>query len=542
MKQYSVLLVDDEEEVFQIMMKKMDWEGMGFSIAGYARNGMEALEMAENLQPDVVMTDIKMPYMDGLTLSRKLKEMYENIRIIIFSGFDEFEYAKEAIKIEAEEYILKPINSSELQEVFSRVKNSLDKELCEKRSIEKLRRYYSESLPLIQESFYVSLLEGRADAKQLEKYESEYQIDMKGPYYAVTILHISSHENDDDEQQMESVLMTFSVQKYAEEQFSKNWRVKSFVYLGDIVLLCQMNGTESITAYTDAADRFCRMAKRVCNAEVTAGIGQVCSSVGQLPASFSGAQDALAYRVLYGRGKAISITETDPKENDGPGDIHWEEPIMTNILKQIKIGGRGCLGESIKEFTSGLTGSHVSLQQYRMIMMEFLAELYRFANDNNIQAEDVFGRDTDLYKRVLEMEPEQLEQWISSVCSDIQERISNERRDTTKSFVLRACEYVKENYSDKDMSTDTVCAHLNLSAAYFSTLFKKETGTTFINYLTDYRMERAEEMLTGDSEKTYIIAEKAGYADPNYFSYVFKKKFGVSPSKYRQEHTGTAAD
>ena len=118
MNQYTVLLVDDEEEVFQVIMKKLDWESMGFSIAGYARNGVEALEMAEELQPDVVMTDIKMPYMDGLTLCKKLKELYQKVKVIIFSGFDEFEYAKEAIKIEAEEYILKPINSNELREVF----------------------------------------------------------------------------------------------------------------------------------------------------------------------------------------------------------------------------------------------------------------------------------------------------------------------------------------------------------------------------------------------------------------------------------------
>lgn len=119
MNQYTVLLVDDEEEVFQVIMKKLDWESMGFSIAGYARNGVEALEMAEELQPDVVMTDIKMPYMDGLTLCKKLKELYQKVKVIIFSGFDEFEYAKEAIKIEAEEYILKPINSNELGKYLS---------------------------------------------------------------------------------------------------------------------------------------------------------------------------------------------------------------------------------------------------------------------------------------------------------------------------------------------------------------------------------------------------------------------------------------
>lgn len=138
MSLYSVMLVDDEEEVIQIIMKKLDWASMGFQIVGYAHNGAEALELAEECQPDVVMTDIKMPYMDGLELSRRLKERYPSIRIIIFSGFDEFEYAKEAVHLEVEEYMLKPINSDELTECLKRVKNSLDLEREEKLNVQKL--------------------------------------------------------------------------------------------------------------------------------------------------------------------------------------------------------------------------------------------------------------------------------------------------------------------------------------------------------------------------------------------------------------------
>ena len=170
MSQYSVLLVDDEEFVFEVMMKKLDWEALGFTIAGYAKNGVEALEMAEEMAPDVVMTDIKMPYMDGLTLAKKLKSQNPAIKIIIFSGFDEFEYAKEAIKVEAEEYILKPIDSEELAEVFTRIRHALDKELDEKRNVDKLQEYYLNSLPMLQENFYLSLIEGRIEKELIHKF------------------------------------------------------------------------------------------------------------------------------------------------------------------------------------------------------------------------------------------------------------------------------------------------------------------------------------------------------------------------------------
>ena len=205
---YSVLLVDDEEDVIQIIVKKLDWEAMGLKIIGHAANGVEALELAEELQPDIVMTDIKMPYMDGLTLCRKLKELSRTIRVIIFSGFDEFEYAKEAIKIEAEEYILKPINSNELREVFERIRTNLDRELDEKRNIEKLRAYYMESLPVLQENFYTSLIEGRIPASEIEKYLKQYQIPWSGPYYVATILHIST---PDPQLELDPFLLGMSV-------------------------------------------------------------------------------------------------------------------------------------------------------------------------------------------------------------------------------------------------------------------------------------------------------------------------------------------
>ena len=296
MNQYTVLLVDDEEEAVQVIMKKLDWESMGFKIVGYARNGVEALEMAEELQPDVVMTDIKMPYMDGLTLCKKLKELYQKVKVIIFSGFDEFEYAKEAIKIEAEEYISKPINSNELREVFERIKTNLDKEMDEKRNIDKLRAYYMESLPVLQENFYTSLIEGRIPEEQIEKYVKNYQIDLTGPYYVATVLHIST--TNPENVPIDPFLLTVSVKKLAEEQLTEKWGCKAVTYLGDILLITQLPDVDDITHFTDDMDRFCRMAKRVCKACVTAGIGHICNQLGQLSLSYQGAKNATSYRVL----------------------------------------------------------------------------------------------------------------------------------------------------------------------------------------------------------------------------------------------------
>ena len=532
---YSVLLVDDEEDVIQIIMKKLDWESMGLKIIGHAGNGVEALEMAEELQPDIVMTDIKMPYMDGLTLCRKLKEMSRTIRVIIFSGFDEFEYAKEAIKMEAAEYLLKPVNAGELKEVFERIKADLDRERDEKRNTDKLREYYMESLPVLQESFYMALLEGRVAAGQISKYVKDYQVNLSAPYYVVTVLHISMQSLPEEERE-DPFLLAMAVKRYAEEQVDARWDSRFVIYLGDIIMLSQLQDKEELIDYTDEMDRLCRMARKVCNARVTAGIGYLCDSLEQVPFSYQGAKQAVSYRVLYGNTRSISISEVEPGES---GELQRKESyaeLVQKIIKKIRVGEEDALREAIHEFISWLTVTHLSMQNYRIVMMELAAELVRFAAGHELNINVGSGDGTDVYHQALQMEStEMLEQWLQNLCRNLQREVLHERQDSTKSFVQNAEEYVRSHYADQDLSVEVICKKLNVSAAYFSTIFKKETGKTFVRYLTDYRMEQAVNLLMTGNDKTYVIAEKVGYSEANYFSYVFKKQFGVSPSRYRSD-------
>ena len=163
MEQYRVLLVDDEEDIREGISRKMDWLGLGFSLVGEAANGQDALELAEALRPDVILTDIKMPFMDGLELCRILTDRLPASRFVVFSGFDAFEYAKQAIQMNVVEYILKPINADELSAVLRRLKDQLDRERAERRNVELLRSRYMENLPVLRELFYANLLDGRIE-------------------------------------------------------------------------------------------------------------------------------------------------------------------------------------------------------------------------------------------------------------------------------------------------------------------------------------------------------------------------------------------
>ena len=177
-----------------------------------------------------------------------------------------------------------------------------------------------------------------------------------------------------------------------------------------------------------------------------------------------------------------------------------------------------------------------SLQYHHIAVIELAGSFYRFAINNDIAGEEFSGDMKNLYSHLLDLEPEALQKWLTGISLSFRERLINARSRSTQSFVFKAQEYVRENYGDAELSLDRVCSALNVSNSYFSTIFKKETGKSFIGYLTDYRMDQASRLLLETNEKNYVIANRVGYADPNYFSYVFKRQFGVSPSKYRAEH------
>ena len=529
---YTVLLVDDEEEVVQVIMKKINWEGLGFSVIGYANNGVKALEMVEEYQPDIVMTDIKMPYMDGMELANRIKAEFPATRILIFTGFDEFEYAKEAVHLEVEEYILKPVNSVELTNVFTQMKIKMDQEISEKRNVEILQRYYMESLPLLQANFYSTLIEGRIRESELLKYLSDYQITFSGPFFCCLVIHTSSSQAPEN---MNPLLLSTSVQKQAEEKLGEKWKAKSFTYLGNTVLIAQLQNESDVSELTDESDRFCRYVRRMIGAVVTVGIGTVCGNILEISKSYSGAREAVSYRGIYGATKAINIKEIAPQEMLQSGSAGEME--MANLFKMIRLGSEQEVLDAVNRYWNQISFPSKSLQQHHIAVMEMVSALYRFSSNNEISMEDFGGDMGKLYTKLLDLEPETLHKWLRETSLSFREKLIHARSRSTKSFVLKAEEYVRNNFYDEEISLDRICEILGVSSSYFSTIFKKETGKSFIGYLTDYRMEQASRLLIETNEKSYIIAKQVGYTDPNYFSYVFKRRYGVSPSKYRTEHT-----
>ena len=528
MERYKVILVDDEAEVIDMIEKKIHWNDLGFEVAGSATNGVKALELVEKLQPDVVLTDIKMPYMDGLELSRRLNREYPNIYIMLCTGFDEFEYAKEAVHLEIKEYMLKPVNATELSESLTNLKHTLDREREEKLNVKKLNDYFQEVLPKLQSNFFISLIEGRVEKQEYERFLQAYQVDMKGPLFGCVIFHTSENHVPEG---MNPLLLSMSVEREIKQRLMDQWNCREFIYMGNTLLILELDAEDKITQITDACDRFCRWAYRIMGAVVTAGIGTVCDSLYEISLSYERAREAVSYRVLYGTKRAINIGEIVPKEQIKP--VQSEESRMQTLFRAIRIGDSTEIERAAHGEMEKLHKNTETMSQYNLATMEIVSGFFKFCTDNSLDFNKISGNMQNIYEKVSQMDESSLTAWIVQMSETISEKLKCARNSSARRLIVEAQNIVKERYMEADISLDEICAVLGVSNSYFSSVFKKEAGKSFISYLTDYRMDIAAEMILNTDEKSYTIAEKVGYLDANYFSYVFKKKFGVSPSKYR---------
>ena len=522
MNLHKVLIVDDEEEIRLGIIKKIDWEKYGFTIVGDAENGKDAIEKFERLQPDIIMTDIKMPFMNGLELGEYVAKRSPSTKIIIFSGSDDLEYAHRAIKINVVEYVLKPINSTELIEVLKKLKIIIDDEYNEKNNIEKLNRFYIESLPVMKEKFLVGTIEGRIKNSDWVQAGKKVGVEFKYPYFAVGVLYSEYKEQD---------FADISIKQIVDETINNYFEGISFIYSEKVIIIANLESKENIISLVHGLNEVCKSCEKVLKQQVSAGIGQVVRDYEDIRFSYKMARNALHYRMVLGTGKAIYIDDVEP---DNSLQLQFDENDERELLNVIKLKSNTEIEECISRLFYRIEKLLLPFNKYKIYFIEITTSLLKIVQPYNINVDEVFGEGFNCYSHLDDFNSiEQAKDWFLEKSIRINNLIKRERVDSSKLLVEKAKEYINDNYSNPDLSVEDVCSQLHVSATYFSTLFKKGTGSSFINYITTVRLDEAVNLLNTTDYKSYIIAEKVGYPEANYFSYVFKKKFGVSPSKYR---------
>lgn len=534
MNLYRIILVDDEEEVRKGIIRKIDWEALGFQVVGDAENGQDALEKIEQLEPDVVMTDIRMPYMDGLTLTSWIRQKYPSVKVLIFSGFDDFEYAQKAIKLNVTEYILKPVNVEELTRILNRVRENLDQEIEQRRDVDRLRESYLSSLPILRELFLNDMVRGNMPAENIRQKLEEYKIDILGAEKWLTaVINVENEASEETELTLhqEKELIPISVKSLLEDNLKDYCRFMAFNSAVGVTLIAAVDGERKQTSLIDLLGDICKEIKRILQVTVTIGIGYFSRELEQLPAAYQSAVDALGYREIVGTGKTIYINDMEPVSR---GKLQLETRDEADLIAVVKFGTREKIEAAAKNFAARMEGARVHMRQLQVYQMSIINCLIRLMQQQDLELGAMFGTD-EMYGKVIygNMKPEEFASVITEVGCRMNEAMNRERDKTAKKVILEAKQYILDHYQDPELSVDVMCRQLHMSPAYFSTVFKRETGQTYIAYLTEVRLDKAVELLNTTDDKTYVIAQKVGYQEQNYFSYVFKKRFGISPTKFR---------
>ena len=430
---------------------------------------------------------------------------------------------------------MKPINAPELKEVLLRLREQLEQQRMERRDMETLRRRYEESLPVLRGLFYTRLLDGRVKPDQVQDRAARYELELPEGTWTAVLIQVDMPGEDGETERDELLLL--SVRAFVQEHFQlEGCGIRAILYNDAVALLVHLSGREQLYPLLEELERLCALSHSYLGITLTLGVGLLCQGPEELHASVEGARSALDYRVLMGGEAVIYIGDLEP---DRSARLLFEEEDQRALWAAVKLGS----GEQVEQVVRGLMDrvreKRLSLPQCHLFFLEIVTSLIKLARSGGAEVEDVFGPDFTGVVSITDFRSlDDLESWLEQGCRKLWAVLGRQRSDSAWKTVERAKEFIADNYADSQLSVESLCRHLHLSPTYFSTLFKRETGMSFTAYVTDLRMEQASRLLRDTDEKTYLIAEKTGYTDPNYFSYVFKRHFGVTPSKFRTGRSG----
>ncbi|CAM3291616.1 response regulator [Brevibacillus invocatus] len=531
---YKLLLVDDEEDVREGVSQEIDWEGFGFQIAAKAENGKEAWELVERLRPDLVVTDIKMPFMDGLQLAGLIREHYPATRIMILTGFDEFDYAQKAVRLDIDEYVLKPFSAVELIEGLLKVKKRMDEEAAYRENVQLLRESYEKSLPVLREVFLTSLMSANklTRAEIMEK-AREYGIKLGASAYLVATLCLDERNQEDRQ------LCLFAVKNIAQEYLGSSCPALLFHHNDQLVLLFLADDADNerklYQRIQPVLEEIRRTVDKYMSFTVTIGIGTTVHDLTELAYSYENAMLALDYKAILGNNQLLFLEDVEQHTRE---KLRFDERKEHELVRCIKMGTYPELMTVMDELFREVEQGHVAIQEYRIYLLEIVTTILKTAKRTESESDtsQEWGGASDFLAEISTCNNlEEAKQILTLTCQKIMTRIAAGRHSSNKRLVDQAIDYTHRHYQSPDISIHRICAALHISPGYFSSLFKKETNMTFVTYLQSLRMEKAQELLRTTDLKTFEIAERVGFTDSNYFSFCFRKHVGISAKAYRNE-------
>lgn len=525
---YTVIVADDEYELRQSMIDAINWNQIGFEVVGEAENGAEALELVERLEPDLLLTDIKMPFISGIELARRVREVRPSMQIAFLSGYDDFQYAQQAIQYNIIKYLLKPISCEQLQAELEDIRRLMDE-----RQQLFITHNDSDIMQLRMERFLMSLLldtDVMSSAPgRLEEFEQS----------AKELQLISHAENSSRFHVMVSCFLDSEHQLITNHQHinaldaiaKKHVNCGSFYSQGKIITLLEGMEWEMEKYMNIITNEIIQTTKRVMNQECYIGVGSMFDQLTMAHSSYHEARNAME----YGQGAHLNLSFI--KDIERKSNLHYEyiDSISVELERLMKTSSKEDIVQYITAVCSNVDMS-MDLDMFTMHMIFSTCKLVRALCDD-AAANEFFAKASMMSTVMAKHTLEEKRKDILELCIQCKDMINKQNRMNAQVICDDLMELINQEYSKEEFSLTMASERLFISASYLSALIKKTMKESFVVLLTKKRMEVAREKVLYSSAKVLDIAIECGYSDQHYFSYCFKRQFGMSPIKMRGKQT-----
>ena len=541
----KIFLAEDEVVVRETIKRMIPWEELGFELVGEAADGEMALPLLIRQQPDLLITDIKMPFMDGLTLARLAKKEIPGLKVVILSGYDDFNYAKQAIGIGVEDYLLKPITKNALIERLSEIRSRYEHEKTQKEYYEKFQREMQAYEKNSSRDFFEALVGGSMDMMEVYKRAEKLGLDIVAEAYNVLIFTMNCDEDfsgqRDEYSSWEAESLELLENFFAGHSSAMLFRSNIFSY--GVLLKGQRETIEENTrACVDEIRKI--LSRQDGRREWFLAVGQSVDRLSQIQKSYHTASRAFSQRYLYDEN-ILYYDEMETMEHPGgqaeTEDNAYLQKVDVNALNPAipqKFLSNGLQEETenfVKDYFYAIGQEPMESLVFRnYVILNVRFSVISFIKGLGCDTNEMESADTE---EVLAESGKNMESAIAYAKKMISQAIEIRDQNSgnkNRSILKTAVDFIDSHYMDEEISLNTVANVANVSSNHFSALFSQNMGQTFIEYLTTLRMNKAKELLRCTGMRSSEIAGEIGYKDAHYFSYLFKKTQGMTPSDYRK--------
>lgn len=529
------MIVDDEFYFREALKISFPWGDLGFSVCGEAKNGKDALDKVSDLKPDIILVDINMPIMDGLEFVQELKNRGLDSKIIILSGHSEFQYAKQALQLGVHNYILKPVNDKELTDALIEVKNDIEREINVSIEFNRLRQQVKENMPLLREKFLNELIQGNLtrNEKDIAKKMAYLNLCFGSKYYRVITIEINREKDDrwsDDDLQ----LWKFAVSNIACELLGEQFTLEVCYDSNDRICMivgADQNDPENYLLLESRLEAIRAAVSRHLNFTVTIGVGNEKRALLDVSASYKESLVALKNTLTEGKDRVISYCSVEGSE------IRvklFTAAHRNRLLVDMRTGDSEAVFSLIRQVFADIREENIHHEILYVICVEMVSVCMEFIVETGLALREVLPN--NLVSIIDEIRSKQsiheIEGWVTGIFAKTLEKASKIKNSKTSALIEGVKKYIRENYHRDEMNIDEIAKHLYVNYAHLCFIFKRDTGITINEYLTEFRMNKAKELIDAGNNLVLDVAGRVGYADANYFSKCFKKYFGLAPSKY----------